>query len=344
MFRIGSFLSVLLIFANTSFAQDTDTLNASHILIQHNESDRATGITRTKAEALEMATSLAKQAQAPGADFAAMAKKHSDGPSGPSGGKLGNFAPAQMVPVFSKATLGLKIGEVSGPVESPFGYHIIRRNPLVEDLSASHILIQFAGSERTKNQRSKEDALKLVAKLAQQAQAPNADFAKIAEAHSDCPSAAKGGDLGVFPPAQMIPEFSAATAKLEIGEVSEPVESAFGYHVILRQALPRKVSAKHILVQYKGSMRADATITRSKAEALTRIGECLAKLKAGEKFESLAKQYSDGPSGPNGGDLNEFGEGMMHPKFNDAVFALEVGGTTEAVETPFGFHLIYRYK
>ena len=145
----------------------------------------------------------------------------------------------------------------------------------------------------------------------------------------------------------MVKPFSEATARLKIGAVSDPVESQFGYHVILRKALPappRKISARHILVQYKGSSRADETITRSKAEAKLRLAECINKLEAGEKFEDLAKEYSDGPSSVTGGQLGEFAEGVMHPAFNDAAFALEKDAVSDIVENPFGYHIIYRYQ
>jgi parvulin-like peptidyl-prolyl isomerase len=77
---------------------------------------------------------------------------------------------------------------------------------------------------------------------------------------------------------------------------------------------------------------------------MARLQECVAKVKAGEKFAILAAEYSDGPSGPRGGDLGEFGEGAMHPAFNDAAFALKKGAVSGIVETPFGFHIITRYE
>jgi parvulin-like peptidyl-prolyl isomerase len=79
-------------------------------------------------------------------------------------------------------------------------------------------------------------------------------------------------------------------------------------------------------------------------EALARCEEILTKIAAGEKFEDLAREYSDGPSGPSGGDLGEFQQGRMAPEFEKATFACEVGKTTGVVETDFGYHIILRYK
>ena len=216
------------------------------------------------------------------------------------------------------------------------------------ELNAAHILIMHTGSERVPEEitRTKEEALALAQEVAKKAKAEDADFAALATEHSDCPSSVEGGNLGNFPPDQMVPAFSEATMKLAIGEVSGIVESPFGYHIIRRQELQiiPKASAKHILVQYQGSMRAGEEITRTKEEALARIQECLKRAQAGEEFEDLAEEYSDGPTGPRGGDLGEFPQGVMHPAFDEAVFACEVGKITDVVETPFGYHVIYRYQ
>ncbi len=104
------------------------------------------------------------------------------------------------------------------------------------------------------------------------------------------------------------------------------------------------VSAKHILIMYRDSERAPTEITRSKDEARTLIDEVLAKVKNGEKFEDLAREYSDCPSAAKGGDLGAFGHNQMAAAFESASFACEVGGITDVVETPFGYHIIYRYK
>ena len=72
--------------------------------------------------------------------------------------------------------------------------------------------------------------------------------------------------------------------------------------------------------------------------------EALEKARNGEDFAGLAQEYSDGPTGPRGGDLGMFPRGRMVPAFDNAVFALEVNGLSEIVETPFGYHVIQRYR
>lgn len=101
-----------------------------------------------------------------------------------------------------------------------------------------------------------------------------------------------------------------------------------------------QVAASHILLMYAGSQRSSAT--RSKEEAQSQIEDLKTRLEEGADFGELASAHSDCPSGQSGGDLGSFGRGMMVPEFENAAFALEVGGTSEVVETPFGYHLIHR--
>ena len=169
------------------------------------------------------------------------------------------------------------------------------------------------------------------------------DFAALAREYSDGPSGPTGGDLGVWTQGRMVPEFDQAILAMDIGDVSDPVETGFGYHIIMRKKV-EKVSARHILVMHVDSMRKPAEITRTKEEALVRINEVKQKIDAGSDFAAMAREYSDGPTGPNGGDLGSFGRGRMHPAFEEAAFGLEVGGVSGPVETPFGYHLIQRYK
>ncbi len=99
--------------------------------------------------------------------------------------------------------------------------------------SASHILAMFPGASEGKEVKPEDEkaALEKIQK-AQKELAAGKDFAEIAKASSDCPSKAQGGDLGTFGPGQMVPEFEQALLKLKAGEVSAPVKTRFGYHLI----------------------------------------------------------------------------------------------------------------
>jgi parvulin-like peptidyl-prolyl isomerase len=109
-------------------------------------------------------------------------------------------------------------------------------------------------------------------------------------------------------------------------------------------ATPGTYRARHLLVAYKGAMRAAPSITRTEDEAKARATEALGKAKAGKvKFEDLVKEYSDEPNaGARGGDLGQFRKGQMVPEFQNAVEKLKVGQTSDLVKTAFGYHVILR--
>ena len=98
---------------------------------------------------------------------------------------------------------------------------------------------------------------------------------------------------------------------------------------------PEQVRASHILI--KVDPGADEA---KKAEARTKIESLQTKLKKGEDFGALAKEYSEGPSGPKGGDLGFFGRGQMVKPFEETAFAMKPGQVSDMVETNFGYHLI----
>jgi len=101
-----------------------------------------------------------------------------------------------------------------------------------------------------------------------------------------------------------------------------------------------QVTASHILLMYDGSMR--STATRSKDEAETQITALKSELDGGAEFADVASEHSDCPSSSKGGYLGAFGRGMMIGAFEDTAFALEVGATSDVVETDFGYHIIHR--
>ena len=104
-----------------------------------------------------------------------------------------------------------------------------------EQVQASHILLMYQGSSRSTATRSKAQAQEQIAAIKQQLDG-GADFAALAREHSDCPSGAQGGDLGRFGRGQMVPAFEQATWALAVGDVSDVVETDFGFHVIKRTA------------------------------------------------------------------------------------------------------------
>ncbi len=102
-----------------------------------------------------------------------------------------------------------------------------------DQVSASHILLMHEGSPGSTVKRTKEEAAAQIAGLKAEID-DGADFAALARSHSDCSSAGAGGDLGTFGRGMMVPEFEAAAYGIEIGEVSDVIETAFGYHLIHR--------------------------------------------------------------------------------------------------------------
>jgi len=97
-----------------------------------------------------------------------------------------------------------------------------------DQITASHILVATA-------YLSADDALKAITEIKTKLD-EGADFAALAADHSDCPSGARGGDLGSFGKGQMVPEFETAAFDLDVDELSDVVETSFGYHLILRTA------------------------------------------------------------------------------------------------------------
>lgn len=106
---------------------------------------------------------------------------------------------------------------------------------------------------------------------------------------------------------------------------------------------PKKIGARHVLIQWMGSERASSQVLRSREQALVIAQEVHRRAKGGEDLGRLAVEYSDEPGAASrGGSLGRFGSGQMVPGFEAAAFKLEVGEISDIVETPFGFHIIQR--
>lgn len=112
-----------------SGAAAAESATASHILIRYAGATRTTpDVTRSKDDARKLAEEVAQKASQPGTDFAELANEYTEDPSGKGrGGKLGTFPKGRMVPEFDTALFALKPGEVSGVIETPFGFHVVQR-------------------------------------------------------------------------------------------------------------------------------------------------------------------------------------------------------------------------
>jgi peptidyl-prolyl cis-trans isomerase C len=125
------------------------------------------------------------------------------------------------------------------------------------------------------------------------------------------------------------------TSKIEVTEEESKAYYA-GNQQLFKQ--PEQIKASHILI--KVDAKADET---KKNEARQKIEEVQQKLKDGGDFAELAKEYSEGPSGPKGGDLGYFRRGQMVKPFEDAALALKPNEVSDIVETRFGYHIIKVY-
>jgi len=214
---------------------------SAHILIQYKGAMRAPiALTRSKEDARKLAEKVQALASKEGAEFAVLAARSSESPTKVSGGVIRPMAPGSMPPEYTAyidALRKLEVGAVSPVVETPFGFHIIKRIKL-EYITASHILISFTGAEEgtPRKERSKREAQELARKLAKEAKAKGADFAALARENSDdAHTADKGGQLPRFARGMMpFWRFERAAFALRPGQISDPVETPLGFHIILR--------------------------------------------------------------------------------------------------------------
>ena len=204
-----------------------EEVEASHILI------RVDANTNDTLKAYNKAMQAREEILA-GADFATVAKKYSEDPSAAqNGGYLGYFTGFQMVLPFEEAAFNTPVGEISHPARSRFGYHIIKitnRRASSGEVNVSHILILSNDqmSEQEKAEK-KEKAFEVYGKIQQ-----GYEFSEMAQLYSeDHGSATKGGNIGFIRTGQTIPPFEKAAFALENkGDISEPVLTRFGWHII----------------------------------------------------------------------------------------------------------------
>jgi peptidyl-prolyl cis-trans isomerase SurA len=209
--------------------------NLSHILINLPEGATATQIEETRLE-----TQTVYEQIIGGADFGEMAVRHSESDTSLRGGALGWIEGQQIPSFFVDILADMTTGDVSEPFRTSSSFHIVKVNELrsaverseVNQTKARHILItpNEIIDDATARQQL-EDALEKIEE--------GEDFGELAKLLSDGPTAPVGGDLGWSNPGSFVPEFEEIMDKLEIGEVSEPFRSPFGWHIL--EVMERRV-------------------------------------------------------------------------------------------------------
>ncbi len=222
-------------------------------------------------------------------------------------------------------------------------------NRMLFDVRASHILIKVEKNALPKDTLA---AYNKILNLRKRILAGEA-FEKVAAETSDDPSAkdmaasaekpaykGNGGDLGYFSSFDMIYPFENGAYNTPLGQISMPIRSEYGYHIIKltdKKKAMGKVQIAHILITVPQNA-SDAAAQTAKAK----VDEVIAKLKKGENFEELVKEYSDDKgSASKGGVLPEFGVNRMIPEFIVAISKLEKNGDiSEPVQSRYGWHIL----
>jgi peptidyl-prolyl cis-trans isomerase SurA len=236
--------------------------NLSHILVNLPESATGAQIEETR----EKAQNIYQQIM-DGADFGEMAIRYSESDTSLSGGMLGWIEGQQIPSFFVDILTGMEAGDVSEPFRTSSSYHIVKVNELrsaiqrseINQTKARHILI-------TPNEIIDDATAKQQLEGALERIEAGEDFGELAKLLSDGPTAPVGGDLGWSDPGSFVPEFEQVMSDLEIGEVSEPFRSPFGWHIV--EVLDRRVYDNTEDLKRRNC---DARIRNSKMEDETQL-------------------------------------------------------------------------
>ena len=214
--------------------EEQDEFEISHILIRTPEDASPEDLQKAKSK-----TEQALKKLADGASFEQVSAGFSDAPNALEGGSMGWKTGAQLPALFLEVLKPLQAGEVSKPVRSPNGFHILKVNNrrggtsslVIGQTRARHILIKLSEVLSEKEAKRKIDVIK-------ERLDNGGKFEELARQFSEDGSANNGGDLGWVNPGDTVPAFEKAMNGLGLGELSEPVLSPFGWHVI--QVLERR--------------------------------------------------------------------------------------------------------
>jgi len=212
-----------------------EEFQVAHILVRAPESASPEQLQKLKAKTEQILDRLKR-----GDDFAQVAAAYSDAPDALQGGNLGFRSLNRMPNIFAEAVQKMQPNQLSPVIRSPNGFHIIKlvakkggaSIPAVQQTHARHILIKV-------NEVVSEAEAKRKLQAVKERLDHGGDFAELARLYSQDGSAPKGGDLGWLYPGDTVPEFERGMDALKVGEISQPIQSMFGWHLI--QVLDRRV-------------------------------------------------------------------------------------------------------
>jgi peptidyl-prolyl cis-trans isomerase SurA len=207
-----------------------------------------------------------------------------------------------------------------------------------QDIRASHILISV--DEMATTQQEKEAYDKVLA-IRSSILANTISFAAAAKKNSDDKSAlTNDGNLSYFTAFMMVYDFESAAYSTEIGEISMPIKTKYGYHIIKvtdKRKASGEVKVAHIM--FKSGQGSDDKKLNEAKDKINKVSELL---KNGEKFSDVAERFSeDRSTAVKGGSLPAFGVGKMVPEFETVAFELkEIGDMSAPFRTEYGWHII----
>lgn len=253
-------------------------VNASHILINVDENALPKDTLIAYNQILKIRDRILK-----GEDFGTVAVETSNDPSSKTNkGNLGYFNALHMVYPFESAAYNLKVGDISMPVRTRFGYHIIKLNDKRTargTIKVAHIMIQGSkdlDEETLKNKKQKID--EIYAKLL----TDKTQFGELAQQFSDDKgSAARNGELPPFGTGKMVPEFEeAAYALKNDGDISEPIQTSYGWHIVKRLELTPLDSYENMYNTIKSKVSRDSRSNKTQEAVINKI-----------KAENAFKEY-----------------------------------------------------
>lgn len=249
--------------------QNQDEYDISHILIRVPEDAAPEDVQKAKTKVDEALVALDA-----GTNFAKVSASFSDAPNALEGGNIGWKSGSQVPTLFLDALKTMQKGDVSTALRSPNGFHILKVNDkrggssplIIEQTHARHILIKLSEIMSEKDAKQKIDGIK--------ERLDNGEkFEVLARQFSEDGTASNGGDLGWVNPGDTVPQFEKAMNTLKQDEISEPVLSPFGWHVI--QVIERR----------KQDMSKEAARLKARQEIRTR--------KADEAYQDWVRELRD---------------------------------------------------